>query len=75
MHLHARYTGAELLTQAAVAPPFGPGFTAAQVDQPGGRGRYDRVAPAPGQPSSVPNSNGWVLAPTGLRLPMTGPGG
>lgn len=33
MHLHARYTGANLLIQAAAVPPFGPGFTAAQVAQ------------------------------------------
>lgn len=31
MHLHARYTGADLFVQAAASPPFGPGFTAAQV--------------------------------------------
>lgn len=31
MHLHARYTGAELLTEARTAPPFGPGFTADEV--------------------------------------------
>lgn len=31
MHLHARYTGAEMLTEAAAAPPFGPGFTAERV--------------------------------------------
>ena len=31
MHLHARYTGADLLVEAATAPPFGPGFTAEQV--------------------------------------------
>ncbi len=31
MHLHARYTGAELLVEGAMVPPFGPGFTAAQV--------------------------------------------
>lgn len=31
MHLHARYTGAELLVQAVAAPPFGPGFTATEV--------------------------------------------
>ena len=31
MHGHARYTGADLLIQAAASPPFGPGFTAAQV--------------------------------------------
>ena len=31
MHLHARYSGADLLIQAAAIPPFGPGFTAAQV--------------------------------------------
>ena len=28
MHLHARYTGAELLTEATATPPFGPSFTA-----------------------------------------------
>lgn len=31
MHLHARYTGAELLIEGVAAPPFGPGFTALQV--------------------------------------------
>lgn len=31
MHLHARYTGAELLVEAAATPPFGPGFTAEEV--------------------------------------------
>jgi hypothetical protein len=31
MHLHARYTGAELLIHAMETPPFGPGFTAQQV--------------------------------------------
>ena len=31
MHLHALYTGAESLTEAAATPPFGPGFTAEEV--------------------------------------------
>ena len=31
MHLHARYTGADLLIQAAASPPFGPCFSAKQV--------------------------------------------
>ena len=31
MHLHARYTGAEMLTEAAATPLFGPGFTAEEV--------------------------------------------
>ena len=31
MHLHARYTGADLLTHATELAPFGPGFTAGQV--------------------------------------------
>ena len=31
MHLHARYTGAEMLVEAAATPPFGPGFTAMEV--------------------------------------------
>jgi hypothetical protein len=31
MHLHARYTGADLLMEATAAPPFGPGFTVSQV--------------------------------------------
>jgi hypothetical protein len=31
MHLHARYTGTDLVIQAAATPPFGPGFTAPQV--------------------------------------------
>lgn len=31
MHLHARYTGAELLVEAAATPPFGPGFAAEEV--------------------------------------------
>lgn len=31
MHLHARYTGAELLAEATATPPFGPGFTAEEV--------------------------------------------
>lgn len=31
MHLHAVYIGADLLIQSAAIPPFGPGFTQAQV--------------------------------------------
>jgi len=31
--LYARYTGAELLIHATETPPFGPGFTAAEVAQ------------------------------------------
>lgn len=31
MHLHARYTGAELLTEASSLPPFGPGFDPSQI--------------------------------------------
>ncbi len=31
MHLHARYTGPDVLIHAIPAPPFGPGFTADQV--------------------------------------------
>ena len=33
MHLHARYTGAEMLIEAAAVRPFGPGFTAEEVVQ------------------------------------------
>ena len=31
MHLHARYTGPELLIHATETPPLGPGFTAQQA--------------------------------------------
>ncbi len=31
MHLHARYSGPDVLVHAAPAPPFGPGFTADQI--------------------------------------------
>ncbi len=31
MHLHVRYTGVEVVTEAAAAAPCGPGFTAQDV--------------------------------------------
>jgi hypothetical protein len=31
MHLQARYSGEDVLTEATATPPFGPGFTVAEA--------------------------------------------